>query len=237
MTTSDWTLDSVPRLARVTAVAEGALDAAKSHADARVVAAERNLVLKLSFLAIGLGFGVAGFWFVSRRVMRPLRVIQTAMLKVADGELAMEVPYADRGDEIGALAQALIKFKENAGEKTRIESEQQRRADAGHAAPADDRRAYRGIRKPCRRGSPGAELRVGRHAGDIGKAHRNRRADQPAGQERRRIIRQRVEQRADRRGGVTGAHRLDRRDRPAGHPCGQHRGPRRDRDDSRPTRP
>jgi methyl-accepting chemotaxis protein len=128
MTTSDWTFDSVPRLARVTAVAEGALDAAKSHADARVVAAERNVVLKLAFLAIGMGFGVAGFWFVSRRVMRPLRVIQTAMLKVADGELAMEVPYADRGDEIGALAQALIKFKENAGEKTRIESEQQRRA-------------------------------------------------------------------------------------------------------------
>ena len=128
MATSDWTFDSVPRLARITTAAEAALDAAKTHADARVAASQRNLVLKLLFLAIGAAFGVTGFLVVSHRVMRPLGVIQTAMLKVARGELAIDVPYSDRGDEIGGLAQALVTFKENASEKTRIESDQQRRA-------------------------------------------------------------------------------------------------------------
>jgi methyl-accepting chemotaxis protein len=49
-------------------------------------------------------------------------------MKVADGDLAVEVPYSDRADEIGALAQALATFKRNAGEKARIEAEQQSRS-------------------------------------------------------------------------------------------------------------
>ena len=66
---------------------------------------------------------------VSRRVIRPLNLIQTAMMQVANGDLAVEVPCTDREDEIGALAHALTTFKQNAGEKARIEAEQQGRAD------------------------------------------------------------------------------------------------------------
>jgi methyl-accepting chemotaxis protein len=128
ITMSDWTSDSVPRLVALTDLAEAALDAAKRHAAAMVGAAEWNLMWKLALLAGALAFAALGFMLVAGRVIRPLNRIQTAMMQVANGDLAVEVPHTDREDEIGALAHALTTFKQNAGEKARIEAEQQGRA-------------------------------------------------------------------------------------------------------------
>jgi methyl-accepting chemotaxis protein len=64
---------------------------------------------------------------VRRQVLNPLHAIKNAMLKVAGGDLSAEAPYSGRADEIGALAGALATFKQNAVEKTRIESEQRDR--------------------------------------------------------------------------------------------------------------
>jgi methyl-accepting chemotaxis protein len=94
-------------------------------------------MLKLALMAGAMLVAGAGFVLVSRRVIRPLSSIQGAMLKVADGDLAVEVPYSDREDEIGALAHALTTFKSNAGEKARIEAEQEtRRARRGERQKA-----------------------------------------------------------------------------------------------------
>jgi methyl-accepting chemotaxis protein len=128
ITMSESTADSVPRLATITAVAETALDAAKTYVDAQVAAAKADLVTRLLLLACAVSFGALGFMLVSRRVTRPLRAIQTAMVKVAAGDLATEVPHADRRDEIGALAQALVTFKQHAVEKARIETADHERA-------------------------------------------------------------------------------------------------------------
>jgi methyl-accepting chemotaxis protein len=127
MQTSDWTLDSVPRLETLTALAEMALDTAKEHAQNQLAVAKRSLMLRLALLAAALGFAVAVVVAVSRRVVRPLHAIQRAMMKVAAGDLNTDVPYAERNDEIGALAQALATFKHNAGEKARIEQEESAR--------------------------------------------------------------------------------------------------------------
>ncbi len=128
ITMSESTADSVPRLGSITAVAEAALDAAKTYADARVGAAERSLAVQLALLAAALSFGAAGTLLVSRRVAQPLQSIQAAMMKVAGGDLDTDVPHADRHDEIGGLAQALVTFKQNAVEKTRIENAEHERA-------------------------------------------------------------------------------------------------------------
>ncbi|MDC7788696.1 HAMP domain-containing methyl-accepting chemotaxis protein [Rhodoplanes sp. TEM] len=125
----EWTLDSVPRLLLLTKVAETALDAAGSHADAQVAAAKTNLVVSLALLIGALALAAGGILMVGRRVIRPLQGIRSAMVKVADGDLATEVPYRDRTDEIGSLAAALATFKENAIEKARIEAEQQKRRE------------------------------------------------------------------------------------------------------------
>jgi methyl-accepting chemotaxis protein len=64
-------------------------------------------------------------------------MITQAMRKVADGDLGGEVPYRDRGDEVGHLAAALAVFKEHAAAKERMEAEQhyeQARKTERHAA-------------------------------------------------------------------------------------------------------
>jgi methyl-accepting chemotaxis protein len=128
MTASEWSAETVPRLATITELAEAALAAAGQHASGQVAASQWNLMLKLAMLAGAVMFAALGFALVSSRVIRPLNLIQTAMMKVANGDLAVEVPCSDREDEIGALAQALTTFKHNAGEKERIEAEQHDRA-------------------------------------------------------------------------------------------------------------
>src|SRR5258707_4053509 len=52
------------------------------------------------------------------------------MLKVASGDLSVDAGYAERQDEIGALAGALGTFKQQAVEKARIE-QQERERNAG----------------------------------------------------------------------------------------------------------
>ena len=43
----------------------------------------------------------------------------------AKGDLDAEIPFRERGDEIGALAQALVVFKDDALAKRRIEAERE----------------------------------------------------------------------------------------------------------------
>jgi methyl-accepting chemotaxis protein len=130
---NDWTSQTVPRLGGVTELAEAALAAAKAHAGGQVAAARDTLIAKLAMLLGAALFAGLGFALVSGRVIRPLRRIQAAMMQVANGDLAVEVPYAERHDEIGALASALTTFRRNAGEKARIEAEQSSRGEQAAA--------------------------------------------------------------------------------------------------------
>ena len=127
MTTNQWTPVTVGRLAALLTVAEGALDEAKDHAVAEHWVAQRGLIAQLVLLAAALIFAFGNMTVVTRRVVNPLRSIKDAMLKVANGDLTAEAPFSGRTDEIGALAGALGRFKQNAVEKARIEDEQRNR--------------------------------------------------------------------------------------------------------------
>ena len=127
MTPDEWAPVTVGHLASLLTVAEGALEAAKDHAESRHAAARRDLIVELALLFAALGFAVGCMMAVRRRVLNPLQAIKSAMLKVANGDLTADAPFADRADEIGALAGALATFKENAVEKARIEGEQRDR--------------------------------------------------------------------------------------------------------------
>jgi methyl-accepting chemotaxis protein len=71
----------------------------------------------LAFVLTGLGVlaiivVIIGVLIISRSVARPLSVITETIKRVADGAEGVEVPHADRGDEIGALARAIKIFQE-----------------------------------------------------------------------------------------------------------------------------
>jgi methyl-accepting chemotaxis protein len=130
MTPDQWSTYTVPRLAAAVVVAEAALDAAKEYISGQHSAALASLVLQLALLAGAIAFAIISVTAVSGRVIKPLLKLSDAMLKVAAGDLTIDTGYANRRDEIGALAGALETFKQQAIEKLRIES-QERERNAG----------------------------------------------------------------------------------------------------------
>jgi methyl-accepting chemotaxis protein len=76
------------------------------------------VVLLAAFIAAGLG----------RSMARPIHALQSAMGQISSGRHDIDVPGAERGDEIGAMAKAVEMFKENLVETSRLRGvqEQQR---------------------------------------------------------------------------------------------------------------
>jgi methyl-accepting chemotaxis protein len=106
------------------AIPNAALDAVVGHAQAQSAEARTNLMLQGGLLLVSLALAAVGFAVAWRRIARPIDVISAAMRRVAHGDLGTEVPFRERGDEIGSLAQVLVVFKETALAKERIEVEQ-----------------------------------------------------------------------------------------------------------------
>jgi len=133
LTANQWSPITVGRLASAVNVAEAALDAASARAASEHSVALSSLIVQLSLLVAALVLACGGMMLVSRRVIKPLHTIRDAMLKVAAGDLSVDAGYAERQDEIGALAGALGTFKQQAVEKARIE-QQERERNAGAAS-------------------------------------------------------------------------------------------------------
>jgi methyl-accepting chemotaxis protein len=133
LTANQWTPLTVGRLAAAVGVAEAALDAAREHTSAQRALAQRALTLQLGLLAFAIALTVGAMTTVGRRVIKPLHNMRDAMLKVAAGDLTVDTGYAERQDEIGALAGALETFRQQAMDKLRIEKQEDER-NAGAAA-------------------------------------------------------------------------------------------------------
>jgi methyl-accepting chemotaxis protein len=123
-TADDWSRMATSKLASLLGVAEAALDAAKEHAAAQRASATRELVLELVLLVLAVAFAGGMFLLVSRRVTGPLHQIQAAMMKLAGGDFGVVVPGLERKDEIGAMANAVERFKVVADEKARREADE-----------------------------------------------------------------------------------------------------------------
>jgi methyl-accepting chemotaxis protein len=80
-------------------------------------------------LAVGLGFG----WWTVRSIL-PLRALTDAMLRLARGDLAVEVPDTKSGDEVGEIAGAVRVFKTNATEAAELRRRQAEAAEAAERA-------------------------------------------------------------------------------------------------------
>ncbi len=74
------------------------------HQAQRVVAA---------MLLLGILFGLVVIYATARGVARPLGLLTGVMARVAGGETEAEVPFLERGDEIGALARGLLVFRDS----------------------------------------------------------------------------------------------------------------------------
>jgi methyl-accepting chemotaxis protein len=96
-------------------------------------------------------------WLVNRDISRSMSNLAVAMTRLAGGELATEIPGADRRDEIGGMAAAVQVFKNGMAETERMRTEQE--ATKLHAA-AEQKAALNRL-------ADGFESKIGRLVGTL----------------------------------------------------------------------
>ncbi|MFP5076198.1 methyl-accepting chemotaxis protein [Rhizobium sp. YIM 134829] len=112
-------------LAQSEAALNGLIERNRNASDEALSAAaakyENTLVLTGSMIAISCVIALAASFVAVRRVARPIARLQESMSALADGRSDKEIPFRDRGDEIGDMARAVEVFRENARERERLE--------------------------------------------------------------------------------------------------------------------
>lgn len=104
-------------------------NANKQNAAMEKLAADRDssmLFILLGVSAAVLSFIAAGLLGVALGVVRPIVRMTDTMQKLATGDLAADIPFAHRQDEVGSMAGALQVFKQAAVENSRLREEQLR---------------------------------------------------------------------------------------------------------------
>jgi methyl-accepting chemotaxis protein len=115
----------------VVAICTTAFDQVQTHAARQSASAKANLAISFGLLLLSLAIGAAGLLVAFRKIAGPMDRISKAMLQVADGNLAEDVPYRGRRDEVGRLADALVVFKDGMIARQKLEGAQ--RADQQRA--------------------------------------------------------------------------------------------------------
>jgi methyl-accepting chemotaxis protein len=81
----------------------------------------------LAVVVIATLLGLFSALLVARAIARPIRAMTLAMEKLSHGDLAVDIPAQDHRDEVGAMAQAVQVFKDNALEMERLKQEREAR--------------------------------------------------------------------------------------------------------------
>lgn len=106
-------------------------------ADSRTIyAAARTMTF--IFAAVALLIGAASVFFVNLRITSPIQRLNEVMAVIANGKLDTDIVYAERVDEIGQMAKALLIFKENGLRVQAIEQEQRAAEQAAAARRKQD---------------------------------------------------------------------------------------------------
>jgi methyl-accepting chemotaxis protein len=95
--------------------------------------------VQLALLVAACALAGGMMFVVSRHVTGPLAAIRSAMLKLAGGDFEVVLPGLERKDEIGAVANAVERFKVLAVDKARNEADAamaRQKAEADHHAEA-----------------------------------------------------------------------------------------------------
>ena len=110
-------------LDQVIAVSTQLSDQATRDAAAGVAAANRiRIVVGLAVTLLLVGTAI----FASLAIGRPIRKVGEVLMRLANGNTSVEIPYTDRSDEIGDTARVAGIFKENLLRIETIETEQKR---------------------------------------------------------------------------------------------------------------
>jgi methyl-accepting chemotaxis protein len=111
------------------AVANTALDELIKRADAQTAQTQRSVFLSIGTLVAAVAFTVFGFLIVQWRVTGPIHRMTGAMQRLANRDLGVEIPFVDRGAEVGQMAQAVQVFKDSMIAREQAETDMARQRE------------------------------------------------------------------------------------------------------------
>jgi methyl-accepting chemotaxis protein len=104
-------MDSVRRIAAAMAGAEaGLLETRARVAEGAATASRFAVIAGLAALLVVTGLGLL---LLNGFVVRPVRRMTGLMSRLAEGDAAVEIPFRERREEVGAMANAVQVFKDN----------------------------------------------------------------------------------------------------------------------------
>ncbi|CAO3408272.1 methyl-accepting chemotaxis protein [Azospirillum largimobile] len=103
-----------------------AVDQMVARADAQAAHATRDAIVAGLLVVAAIVLTIAGMIVAKRRVSDPIRSMTDAMRRLADRDMAVEIPGLDRSDEIGGMATAVTVFRDSMITADRLATEQAR---------------------------------------------------------------------------------------------------------------
>ncbi len=127
----DWLRVSTQGLDSLIQVPNAAVAETQAYAERRAADATWRLWTQSALLLFGVVLGGGGFLVVQRRITRPIRGITETMRRLVGGEMGTAIAGQERHDEIGAMATALVVFRDSMVQAERMAAD--READREHA--------------------------------------------------------------------------------------------------------
>jgi len=136
---ADWIWRTNVGLTSITNVSRSAFELAKSHIRIQAKAAGDQFNVAIIVIVFALGIAGMAFLFIFRRVIRPLRLLTSAMEAVIAGDMQRTIPMQNRKDEFGQFARTINLFRDATLERERLKSELLINLSAREAAEAASR--------------------------------------------------------------------------------------------------
>jgi methyl-accepting chemotaxis protein len=123
VTAVEFVNTTTPQLGTLLGVLYAAGTASEAHTKVAIDRSVREMMYIFGLMALGIVFAIGCSWAMIVRVVRPLQQMRDAMKKLAGGDLSVVVPGLERKDEIGAMANTVVVFRDAAVEKLRLEGQ------------------------------------------------------------------------------------------------------------------
>jgi len=130
----EWVQQSRDASDALFAISDAAGNEASQLAETLASGATSSLYIQAAVLLIVLAIGGVSLFAVARWIVRPIVGMTSAMKRLAEGELEVEILGVGRSDEIGEMAASMVVFKDNAIERQRLQDEQAKAEDAKREA-------------------------------------------------------------------------------------------------------
>ncbi|MBX9596687.1 MAG: HAMP domain-containing protein, partial [Roseomonas sp.] len=120
---AEWTSLCNAPFAPILAVGTAAMAAAGAHADLQEREALATLGIAGAIMAMVLALSLAAILVLLRRLARPMRALNLAVGRLADGDLVTPVPMPRKPDELRSMAEALESLREGAAKAEALRAE------------------------------------------------------------------------------------------------------------------